>query len=157
MSNSVPQKPRLYLPICTSEPSKPNAAGQGRSEHEAEAAATLNSLATKPPTLSAAAAPITVLSVNENGTPGVNEVPSLQETALQLQRLREQQQVAPFDRDFPPNVQVARAEGLATGMFCPLCLGDLYQFAVSEKRGFVMCPSRQVGSPVSIILGAGSD
>ncbi|KAH8146647.1 uncharacterized protein LAJ45_09330 [Morchella importuna] len=37
--------------------------------------------------------------------------------------------------------------GLATGLFCPLCFGDLFQYLISEGRGLVMCPNKKCPYP----------
>lgn len=160
MTDPVPQKPRLYLPIRSSEKSSSNVTGGDRGSRETEAAANLGSSATRPPVTEVAASPISVLNSDGNGTWAVTGSPTLQEKFLQLQKQQQQeekQQGVPFDRIFPPNVQVVREEdqGLATGMFCPLCLGDLYQFLISEKRGFVMCPDRQVVNPSPVLVTRG--
>lgn len=51
------------------------------------------------------------------------------------------------ERDWPLGMGVDRdKDGLATGLFCPLCFGDLFQYLISEGRGLVMCPNKKVGS-----------
>ncbi|KAH0608682.1 uncharacterized protein H6S33_001816 [Morchella sextelata] len=52
------------------------------------------------------------------------------------------------ERDWPLGMGVDRDKnGLATGLFCPLCFGDLFQYLISEGRGFVMCPNKQCPYP----------
>lgn len=151
MRDRAPKKPRLCLPILPRERRNDNAREDGQGSYEAEATAALGSLGTDQP------ATITFPDSNVRSNSSYTIAGTLppQETLVGLQQ-KQRQQGASADRDFPPNLQVVRGEnqGLATGMFCPLCVGDLFQFVVSERRGFVMCPNRQVAnsSPVCTIL-----
>lgn len=151
MRDRAPKKPRLCLPILPRERRNDNAREDAQGSYEAEATAALGSLGTDQPVI------ITFPDSNmrSNNNCAIAGTLPPQKTLVGLQQ-RQRQQGASADRDFPPNLQVVRGEnqGLATGMFCPLCLGDLFQFVVSERRGFVMCPDRQVAnsSPVCTIL-----
>lgn len=148
MRDRAPKKPQLYLPIFPRERRNDNVREDSRGSYEAEATAALGSHGTDQP------ATITfpdsnVRSNNNCATAGT--LPP-QEKLVGLQQ-KDRQQGDSADRDFPPNLQVVRGDqGLATGMFCPICLGDLFQFVVSERRGFVMCPNRQVVNSSSIYI-----
>lgn len=136
----APKKPRLYLP--KRPPDKRVDTEEVRGSPGEGVTATLGSIGTDQPA---------TITLPNAGTQVFQET---------LMRLQQQHQGASADRDFPPGAQVIRGEdqGLATGMFCPLCSGDLFQFMVSERRGFVMCPSRQVASPSPrVILFLSSD
>lgn len=151
MTDPAPKKPRLYLPIHPPERSDNGVTEEGQGSCEEEVTVTLSSLGTGQP------ATITFpnSNVRSNGNCAIAGTLDLRDTHMGLQQKQRQQEPS-ADRDFPPDLQVVRGkdQGLATGMFCPLCLGDLFQFVVSEKRGFVMCPNQQVmrSSPICNIL-----
>lgn len=153
MTDPAPKKPQLCLPTHPPECHRESGTERGRGNCEDRSAAALVSVETsQPATMVPVAFPNS--SVGEgNGNYTTEGTSTLQETFLGLQD-QQKQRGASADRIFPPGVQVVRGEdqGLATGMFCPLCLGDLFQFIVSEKRGFVMCPDRQVVNPSLCII-----
>lgn len=142
------KKPQLYLPKRPPGGGKSDGTKEGPGDCREEATATLGSFGTGQP------ATFPNSNVRSNDSYGVADTQALQEALMRLHQQQEQQG-ASADRDFPLGIQVVRGEdqGLATGMVCPLCLGDLFQFVVSERRGFVMCTSRQVAnsSPMCII------
>lgn len=151
----APKKPQLYLPKRPPNNGKKNdSTKEGPGHFGEEATATLGSFGTGQP------ATFPNLNARSNDSYGVADTQALQEALMRLHQ-QQGQEGASAGRDFPPDIQVVRGEdqGLATGMFCPLCLGDLFQFVVSERRGFVMCPSRQVAnpSPMCIISGLNFD
>lgn len=132
MTDPTPRKPQLILPIPTVY-RRPSDTQKGR-----EIVATSGSDVT-------ASSSMIQTDVDAPTTIGAPDQHEPQPIDKQQQQQRETQE-SPIERELPANAKVVRGDGqgLATGLFCPLCLGDLYQFLVSEKRGFVMCPNRQV-------------
>lgn len=145
----APKKPQLYLPKRPPDNYKKNDTEEVRGSSREGTTAILGSIGTdQPPTIT-----FPNSNVGSSSNYGNAGTQAFQETLMRLQQ-QQQQPEASVDRDFPPGTQVIRGEdqGLATGMFCPLCSGGLFQFVVSEKRGFVMCPSRQVASPSPVLF-----
>lgn len=147
----APKKPQFYLPKRPPDNYEKNDTEEVRGSYGERATATLGSIGTdQSPTIT-----FPNSNVRDSSNYGNASTQAFEETLMRLQQqLQQQKQEAFADRDFPPGTQVIRGEdqGLATGMFCPLCFGGLFQFVVSERRGFVMCPSRQVASPYPVLL-----